>query len=1035
LNLGILTESRTIFPLCLPLVFLLLVFSCVADEATYEDGKVMFNNREYALAIPYYERIVKKNGKAEIDAKAAYYLAESYFQLEKYDKSSPLYRNYLVNFPSHDLRSKAQFRFSESLYFQEEYETAARAFERFIQDNPKDPLVPESLYRSATSLLEVGRSSEASQLLSRLKKDFPKHPKVEEALYFMAWADFRDDRFVEAAEGFYQFFKKFPHSDKAIESLLRSANAYFSAKQFRKALELYNDVLRQGQGAFKKDSNTGIAWSYYKLNEFDKAGNYFLTLARNAESKDSKAEQYYQAIHSYYSGEAWSKGIEVANEFVKNGEGHDLLGDAYYWRGLIHIQKKSYSEAEKDLLKATEFKKTKITQGEIYLELGNLYIKQDKHAEAVEMLKKGLGKAKKTDVLNQLRYEISRVLHLLGRTEEAISFMEDNLKTINASEGEMALLSQFSMAEFQFSKKEYAQALGYYESSFKEGGEDLKLDALYKIGWCHRFLKDLTKAYASFDKLYKLEKKSKIKYGQEIPFLMAQLLQEKKDLVQARKYYKDVISFNKGYAPESILALAELEFEVGDFKQVVKLLKGFLVSFRRHSLLSNVHFLLAESAYEINDVKLAKSSYRSVIVSKASAAPREDALYGSSWLLYENNESEQALKDINLLLKDFPETAYKESAIQLKGKILRQLNRLEEAKTFLSSGISAMDKGNGEAIILDLAKIETELNNPDKALELYNKLLSDFPNTELRGMVTYEKGWLYMGMDKPNEAFLMFKAYERSNPQGEFIHDVEYVMGELAYSKSKFADAISYYEKSKSIERYKDRSFYKMAWSYLELDNPKAAAETFATLVKDCPESSLNIESMYREGQAWLQALDFEKAQQSLSLYVERGKQDPFFGDALCDLGRVYEKQGLVDKALDIYSNYTTLFPKGEQISEVSFRIAMLNIQSEKYAEARSFLKSTLSVLSHPLAPEAQYREGECFFLEERYNEAIGAFLKTEKYGFGEEWQAAALFKIAQSHRMLQNTNRAKEYLERLMSRFPKSEYISKAMEELRKLN
>jgi outer membrane protein assembly factor BamD (BamD/ComL family) len=36
---------------------------------------------------------------------------------------------------------------------------------------------------------------------------------------------------------------------------------------------------------------------------------------------------------------------------------------------------------------------------------------------------------------------------------------------------------------------------------------------------------------------------------------------------------------------------------------------------------------------------------------------------------------------------------------------------------------------------------------------------------------------------------------------------------------------------------------------------------------------------------------------------------------------------------------------------------------------------------------------------------------------------------------MLKNTPKAKEYLEKLMSRFPKSDYTGKAMQELRKLN
>jgi len=1004
------------------------------QQAAYEDGKVMFNNREYKLAIPYYEKIVNTKGKADVDAKAAYFLAESYFQIEDYVKAGPIFRDYLVRFPSHEFRAKAQFRFAEALYFQEEHETAARAFERFVQDNPKDDLVPEAIYRSATSLLDVGKSDEAAQLLDRLKRDFPTHPKVEEAMFFMAWAAFKEDRFAEAAESFFQFHKKFPKSDKSIEALLRAANAQFSATQYRKALELYNEVLRLGQGAFKRDSNTGIAWSYYKLNEFDKAGNYFLTLARNDDTREGKAEHYYQAIHSFYSGEAWDKGLEAIAEFFSQIKDHPLLGDAHYWRGLILIQKNDLVVAEKDLLQAANFESSKITKGEIYLELGNLYMKQANRDKALETLKTGLSIADKDSVKQQLRYELSRVLHLMNRTEEAIAYMEDNLKNIAQMKGEMALLSQFSMAEFHFVQKDYKAALSFYEKAYNEGGRELKLDALYKMGWCHRFLKNFEQANKNFAILLEMEQEGKPKYGQEVPYLIAQIYREIKQSDKATEWYVKVITSNEVFAAEASLALAEMKFEKGEHAAVVKDLKGFLVSYPNHALESNVRYLMAEAAYETGDVALAKQNYRKVIDSK-QAILKEDALYGSAWILYENNEFDQALIDVDNLLKNYVETNFKKSAIQLKAKILRQLNRLDDAKQILSAGLKSMEKGEGEAILLDLAKIESELNHPDKALEIYNKLLHDFPNTELRGMVTYEKGWLYMGMDKPNEAFLMFKAYESSHPDGEFISDVQYVLGELAYGKEKYKEAIAYYEKSKITQRYKDRSLYKIAWSHIELENTNAAAETFGELVKECPDSSLLMEALYREGQSWLKALNFEKALQALSNFVERGKEEPFYGDALCDLGRVYEKQNQLGKAYDTYENYVKLFPNGERLTEMAFRMAKLNMQASKFSEARSNLKQALQSSAHALAPEAQYSEGECFFMEQRYNDAIGAFLKTEKFAFGEQWQAKALLKIAQCHRLLKNNNRAKEYLDRLLNQFPKSDVVEEAMQELRKLN
>jgi TolA-binding protein len=542
-----------------------------------------------------------------------------------------------------------------------------------------------------------------------------------------------------------------------------------------------------------------------------------------------------------------------------------------------------------------------------------------------------------------------------------------------------------------------------------------------------RHLKENAKAVASF---LELEKKSD-KYRQEARYLLAELYREMGQLSEASRWYEAVGLIKGKYGAHALLAKAQMQFEKSQLELSYKTLKFMFREFPESEVEWDGRLLLAEVAFEGGRLDEARQSY-AVVIERGVGKLKESALYGRAWVYFDQEKYDLALLDLDHLIKTYPNSPFRESSLQLKGQIYMQTNRIEEARDIFSLGASA-DAG-GEAMLMNLATVETELKNYDRALEVYNQILAKYPSPETQGRVMYEKGWLYMEMGRSNEALLVFKAYRNSYPNGELVSDVDFALGQLAYDRDAYAEAVVAYGNSAQAPRYMDKSLYKLGFCHFKMNDFGKAAEAFSRLVNQVPDSPLAIEGRYREGQSWLKFNDVSRAEKALVAYLQVARSDRFMPDASFDLGVVYEKQGKSAQAIDQYERYLKVYTSGERVIEAKVYLARMYMASRSFSKARDVLKSALKDRTHFLALEAQYLEGEAFYQEGRYDEAIRSFLLVQRYKDGDKWRSEGLLKVALSHKALGRMDRAQQYLDKVIDRFSGSEAGQKAVEVLRTL-
>lgn len=1004
----------------------LILFVAAEDgrvQENYNNATHFFNIEEFELAAEEYLKVLSDTAAdEELLGKCSLKVGECHFQLKKYGRAKDQFREYLQKFPQHSQRPIGQFRISESFYFLKEYDAASKSYARFILENPQHEFLPLALYAAASASVEVGQFESALSDYQRLAREFPKHEKAQEALFNVGWVYFRDKKFVQAAETFTEFHSTFPHSKLAAEALLKAADAQFRADDYTKALALYNRVLAEGEGAFTKDAHRGIAWSYYKLKEHDKAARSFKILADNSEDVDGRAQALFLSVQSFYNGEKFAEGHKVATELIQTCAGHKLVTDAWYWKGIFEKQLKQYDEALASLKQALQGEATKVEKPEVLHELAGVHAELGQYEEATKLLEDARKLAGSEKNMAQILHDLSRYYHLNQKSDMAIEVAKAALSLAGSDQnGEMVLLTRFNLGEFLFAKKDYATALEHYQWVLRseQAGPEQKDDARYRLGWCYKFMDKQNLALENFSAMNLQDDAGK--YVREVRYLMAELHELAQRLPEAVKGYKALTQARGAYSGESYLALARLEFLTRNHEQVIALMQEFLGDFPGNILEADGHYLMAESAYELKRSDLALKHYSLAIDSKKPEVA-ERALYGRAWLNYERSNFDPSLADLERLVREFPLSDSRLSALQLQGRIYASTNRLDRAREIYENGLKSEKGAAAEQFVLSLAGLESDAKRYNEALELYDRFIRTYPTSDQMGRALFEKGWLLMQTDRVDEALQVFELYERNHADGDQIRDVKFAMGELAYGKERYKEALTHYEKAMASNLHKDKALYKAAWCHFKLGSFLESAGAFARLAAECPDSPLRLEAIYRQGQSLIRNSRFDEAIPLLENYLKQAdKNEGVYREALFNLATVYEKVDRLEEARGRYEDYILIYPDAQQRTDAEHALGLLHYEHKRFAEALKHFGKASEDKTHPKAQSAFFWLAECEFAEGRSMEAIKSFLKTLLYESGDDIQAKSLYRIAQCYKSLGQPEKITKYLDMLKKDFPNS--------------
>ncbi|MGM0557311.1 MAG: tetratricopeptide repeat protein [Myxococcota bacterium] len=236
----------------------------------------------------------------------------------------------------------ALFRLAE-LYFEkanddylvadEEYQVKMAQFDR--GEIPEMPEQPERDYGKPIAVFE------------QLIQDWPDYRMLDGAYYLLAYSELQMGNPERARDLFVQLVEERPDSDFVPEAYVRIGEYYFdysdSPEGLRKAREAYESAIGFEDSKFYDKALYKLAWTYYRLDQFDRAIGEFKRLVEYSDEQKRKTgrsgsvlrAEAIQYIAVSLAEEDWNLDGAVDDEFGIERVRQYLDGDEDYNREVM----------------------------------------------------------------------------------------------------------------------------------------------------------------------------------------------------------------------------------------------------------------------------------------------------------------------------------------------------------------------------------------------------------------------------------------------------------------------------------------------------------------------------------------------------------------------------------------------------------------------------------------------------------------------------------------------------------------------------
>ena len=337
-----------------------------STDNLYKEGKELFQEKNYAAAIPALKAFVKQKPTASLLQDAEYMLVSSAYELNDKNRIE-LLRKYLDHYPDTPYANRIYSLLASCYFYEGKYDEAMALFNSTDLDLLNNEERDDRTYQLATCYLKTDNLREAAIWFETLRANSPKYAK--DCDYYLSYIRYTQKRYNEALKGFLP---------------LQDDSKY-------KALVPYY-----------------IAEIYAQLQNYDKAQivaqNYLSAYPNN----EHTAEMYRILGDAYYHFGQYHQAVESFNEYLDKDHSAPRR-DALYMLGLSYYQTKVYSKAAETLGKVTTTNDA-LTQN-AYLHMGLSYLQLAEKNKARMAFEQAAASSANMQIKEQAAYNYALCLH------------------------------------------------------------------------------------------------------------------------------------------------------------------------------------------------------------------------------------------------------------------------------------------------------------------------------------------------------------------------------------------------------------------------------------------------------------------------------------------------------------------------------------------------------------------------------------------------------------------------------------------------
>ncbi|RED47337.1 tetratricopeptide repeat protein [Winogradskyella eximia] len=822
-----------------------------------------------------------------------------------------------------------------TLYNNKQYRAAQSLFDN-VKDNTDDITIQsDCAYYIANCAVRLNQNN-ADDLITEFVEDYPTSTKRNTA--FLDVADYYFDN------GKYAYARKW--YEKLDEgSIARSEKerfnfnygyALYSTKDEKKATKYLNRVVNSKE--YGSQAKYYIGFLAYQGDDYDKANEYFDQVSDNEKYKEKLS--YYQADLNFKLGK-FEKAIELAqaqlprSNAAEKSELSKIIGESYF-----NLEK--YTEAI-PYLKDYKGKDRKWSNTDYY-QLGYAYYKQNDFESAISEFNKIIGG--QNSVAQNAYYHLGESYINLNKKQEALNaFRNASQMDFDAKIQEDAWLNYAKISyEIGNPYQSVPQVLtsylkAYPNSGYKEEVETLLIDS-YITSKNYKEALELLKGKNSFE--------NKAAYQKVAFFRAVELFNENK--------YNEALGLFKGSLKEPIDPVfvakatfwkAETEYNLTNYNDALIGFKQF-DGYSESAGLSeneNLNYNLAYTYFKLKDYANASNYFEKFIKNKSNDKLRQNDAYlrlADGYFVsskYQNAiEAYKKAIQINEIETDY--AAFQTAMSQ--GYLGKGADKISELKAFINQYPKSALRDDA---MYELANSYVKSNESDKAMQMYDRLNSEYKTSAFTSKALLRQGLVYYNGNDNNRALTKFKQVATDFPgSGEAVQAVSTVR--LIYidlgKVDEYATWVRTLDYVEVTDVDLDNATYLAAEKpYLDNETDKAIRQ-FNKYLNEFPKGLHNEKAHFYLAQLYYKKELFDNAQPHFKAVVEASKSE-YTEQAIVKLCEIYLGKSNWEKAVPILKRLELEADYPQNVVYAQSNLMNAYYQTEDYVKAESYAEKVLS--------------------------------------------------------------------------------------------
>jgi tetratricopeptide (TPR) repeat protein len=931
--------------LILPLVFTLMSISCFSQanyfitdpQKEFKEAEDYFIKGEYSLAYPLLKPLLDKypentkSSHAYLNEDLEYYytVCELKLNQEVAVDDAKRFIEAANNEPRQQLMS---YHLAQYYFVRNDFARAVVYYERAGYNNLSNEQIADAKFELAYSYFQTGQYRNAKPLFDEIHQ-LPSNKYYYDANYYYGYLSYRDRDYNNALASF-QKVESVPKYSNLVPYYI--AQIYYFQGDKDKALRYGESKLGQNGVSNRKEMNLLMGQIYFEKKEFNKA--LPLLQAYVASSTKVSKEVMYELSYCYYN----------ANDVQKAIEGFRQLSN------------------EKDSL----------GQNSMYL-LGDLYLKTGQKENARNAFLYSADNNSNPKQQEVSRFNYAKLSYELGYQDVALNslnkFLDLYPNSVYANEAKEIIINLLA------NTNNYADALALYKSFAKPTPTMERIYPKILFGRATDYINNQQLNEAD-DLLSQVIRNPNA--GQVLPFAYFWKGEVAYRLNRYDEALKDMLGYLQygGILGEAnptdahyVLGYSYLNMEnysqaLANFKQVAP-----AITPTSSSLQQDAYVRAADCYFMMKNYATAKQMYQNVISN--GLAQSDYSLYQVALINGINNPAAK-IQTFNTLTQQYPQSdLVAESYMQIANAYMVQ-EKFADAIPYLNKVLNIKSAASlYPSVYLKLGLANYNMNNNEEALQDYQKLVSQYPQSQEANEALDNMKSIYVEIGRPNDYVNFLQKSGKVISVSE-ADSLTYAAAELQYTNNDCAAAIN----------------------------------SFNNYLSKYPQGAYTLKANFYKSECYSKSKDWQNAVAGYEAVINQGNS-PYAERAAYDAARIYYFE-LKDyaKSKTYFGDLLQLATTPENQLEALRGLVRSYYQTKDFAEANNVAKELLTKkgISTDDKAIANLVLGKSLQANNQCDDAIKAFKQVAAVNKS-EWGAEARYETANCYYTLNQLNTAEK--------------------------